>query len=726
MRSRLWVLLAAIVLLAVVLAPVAAQTRLFDGASLLGTLGPGAAAASFSFDAATGDRIGVRALGLNGLDPILSVIGPDGAELASATSDPSTLESGDSLITLTAPAAGAYSVSVAAEPDTAGDFLLQFEQSPAGSVFPLPAGQSAPIQISAAGGTLRLRFEGSADCPTVLVAHPSGDPGFAALLSLTGEQGALLGQVTLGRDEQRLTVTPGASSSLVEITPLPGSSDGEVIFTTACATEQPACTEAPAADSAVPVAFAEGDATLAQPGGVTFYGLARQGEIAQDSPPVAYTFDGTAGDTVAVLVTAISPDFDPVLSLIGPDRAPLGLAGNTPGSLRPADALLRAVLPEDGAYSVLVGSTNSGAGVYVIRLAQETTSSSTAIVADTPIDVALAAGADGGPQRFSFDALDSCPTALTLSSSDGDSPTPVVVRKTNGEWVGELVPSQLSGASLVVAAASGAYDVMVAPADAGTLTLQVSCQMQSLACTASGGPLLISTPTPAATAATGAILRAVVSQNANLRTGDSQNYRLIQSVPQGTELDVIAVSDTGSGWFRVRLADGTEGWITPFALTIDGDVLSLPRLLPGGGSSAGQAAPTSAPAGGGGSLPADSPGSPGDGSSDGGSSGGGITPTSDPGGSGGVCGNGTCEANENPDSCYQDCGYCTDGTCNSRFEDQYSCDADCPPVCGDGDCNSSFEDAGNCSADCPGWCGDGTCNTLAGENAENCPEDFCS
>jgi len=90
-----------------------------------------------------------------------------------------------------------------------------------------------------------------------------------------------------------------------------------------------------------------------------------------------------------------------------------------------------------------------------------------------------------------------------------------------------------------------------------------------------------------------------------------------------------------------------------------------------------------------------------------------------------VCGNGSCNvgAGENPSTCWQDCGYCTDGYCNPQFEDQYSCSPDCPAVCGDGDCNSSWENFGNCPQDCPGYCTDGYCNPAAGENPVTCSDD---
>jgi hypothetical protein len=77
------------------------------------------------------------------------------------------------------------------------------------------------------------------------------------------------------------------------------------------------------------------------------------------------------------------------------------------------------------------------------------------------------------------------------------------------------------------------------------------------------------------------------------------------------------------------------------------------------------------------------------------------------------CGDGTCDDDENHESCPNDCyeepydEYCGDGVCNG-FENCTSCSQDCGacgygPYCGDGSCNGS-ESCSSCSGDC-GECG---------------------
>jgi hypothetical protein len=88
-----------------------------------------------------------------------------------------------------------------------------------------------------------------------------------------------------------------------------------------------------------------------------------------------------------------------------------------------------------------------------------------------------------------------------------------------------------------------------------------------------------------------------------------------------------------------------------------------------------------------------------------------------------VCGDGTCEGGETPESCQSDCSVCGDGLCDS-FEDEFSCPADCEPTlfCGDGLC-SAGEDFTSCPEDCepPAECGDGFCEPP--ENQHNCAAD---
>jgi uncharacterized protein YfcZ (UPF0381/DUF406 family) len=88
-----------------------------------------------------------------------------------------------------------------------------------------------------------------------------------------------------------------------------------------------------------------------------------------------------------------------------------------------------------------------------------------------------------------------------------------------------------------------------------------------------------------------------------------------------------------------------------------------------------------------------------------------------------TCGNGACDAQENPATCATDCppGTCGNHRCELT-EDGASCPADCSQqACGDGVCDEA-EHLDTCPGDCP-WasCGNGVCE--AGEDAGGCAED---
>lgn len=90
----------------------------------------------------------------------------------------------------------------------------------------------------------------------------------------------------------------------------------------------------------------------------------------------------------------------------------------------------------------------------------------------------------------------------------------------------------------------------------------------------------------------------------------------------------------------------------------------------------------------------------------------------------GTCGDASCDADEDPWACPEDCGtptWCGDAICDAD-EDPWACAEDCgaPLVCGDATCDED-EDATTCPEDC-GTCGNGRCEALE-ETPASCPED---
>jgi uncharacterized repeat protein (TIGR02543 family) len=95
------------------------------------------------------------------------------------------------------------------------------------------------------------------------------------------------------------------------------------------------------------------------------------------------------------------------------------------------------------------------------------------------------------------------------------------------------------------------------------------------------------------------------------------------------------------------------------------------------------------------------------------------------------CGDGTCTADENANSCPVDCtAECGDSYC-THDENAATCSNDCEVNCGDGYCTHN-ENAETCSADCNTDCGDGLCTgeetplTCSADCESECGDDLCT
>lgn len=88
-------------------------------------------------------------------------------------------------------------------------------------------------------------------------------------------------------------------------------------------------------------------------------------------------------------------------------------------------------------------------------------------------------------------------------------------------------------------------------------------------------------PTAQATAtrATSNTLTVRATVQANVRMGDSTLYPPVGILDVGQEAVAIARSSR-STWLQIRMSDGTEGFIAPSTLAIDGDTTFLPTVVP--------------------------------------------------------------------------------------------------------------------------------------------------
>jgi uncharacterized protein YgiM (DUF1202 family) len=90
-------------------------------------------------------------------------------------------------------------------------------------------------------------------------------------------------------------------------------------------------------------------------------------------------------------------------------------------------------------------------------------------------------------------------------------------------------------------------------------------------------PIVAVTPTPTFDPTPRATVRGAT---ANVRSGDSTDYAVITSLGQGQSVVITGISNRGTGWFQVRLADGRTGWMAPSVVTTSGNLSSLPAVQP--------------------------------------------------------------------------------------------------------------------------------------------------
>jgi uncharacterized protein YgiM (DUF1202 family) len=185
--------------------------------------------------------------------------------------------------------------------------------------------------------------------------------------------------------------------------------------------------------------------------------------------------------------------------------------------------------------------------------------------------------------------------AATAATPTGPTPTPVffpavlpstsaVVDDVLGTWDTSLVPDGLYELRMTVNTSAGTpVVVLVTP-----LRVENNLDPEIAALIGvSTGPIVPTqappTPIPAATLTPTfdpTPRGTVTTASANVRTGDSTLYPVIASLPQGTVVDLVGISSTGSGWYQVRLASGQLGWMSPTVITVSGNVNQLPRVTP--------------------------------------------------------------------------------------------------------------------------------------------------
>ncbi|MAS32505.1 MAG: hypothetical protein CL610_00775 [Anaerolineaceae bacterium] len=88
-------------------------------------------------------------------------------------------------------------------------------------------------------------------------------------------------------------------------------------------------------------------------------------------------------------------------------------------------------------------------------------------------------------------------------------------------------------------------------------------------------PTLVPTPTQVDLSP-----RAEIVVGANVRQGDSTFYPVVAGLVAGEEVAIVGISNTGSGWYQIEMANGRRGWIAPSVARTSGNLSNLPRVSP--------------------------------------------------------------------------------------------------------------------------------------------------
>ena len=495
MRQHRWMVLAAACLLLIAgLFPAEAQTRLFPGVSIQGRIASDTPSVEYSFDALAGDRILARVLGIHGLDATLAILDASGNVAAAGNADPWSPDPTDGFVAYTIPADGPYSVLIGSEFGTSGEYLLQFEQDSAVDPLTLAFGQTTIVPVLQQDGALWLDFEADPDCPTTMVVYPMVDPSaayFGYLINVFDQSGAQVGQINGERPvENRLVFAQGSGRYWAQIQQWKSLRDGQLLVTLSCGVEAPACSEtALSIPDDQPLGDIPPGLFSARAGGEMTYGDALQGDVSQGSPYLLYQFQAEEGDELSVQVTGVSFAFNPEVYLVSPSSQLIGLAKDRPGAFKANDAVLSLIAGESGAYQAFVGSEDGQGGAFMIRLVGEAATAPISLPFEEPVIVLpeQLEGLDKPLLRYTFEAQPNCSTKVALQGEGADALSlGSFVRRAQGDPVGRLRVSEVTGAALVVPAGSGGYEVLLAPPDEFSaiepLTLTVTCQLESAIC----------------------------------------------------------------------------------------------------------------------------------------------------------------------------------------------------------------------------------------------------
>ncbi len=211
---------------------------------------------------------------------------------------------------------------------------------------------------------------------------------------------------------------------------------------------------------------------LAQGGEAISYGAPVSGEITNEAPELLYTFQGSAGDTIIITMTASQPGLDSFLELRGPDGQTLVADDDSGGNLN--SLIGPYALPADGTYTVVatrfMRQQGSSSGPFTLLVDQ---ASMTPISVNEATTVELS---DSQPVAFfSYANMGRQVFSLSAQGQGGEAGFVVSVRDTAGSIVNQVYGAPDGSALLdpLVLSQEGTYTLAVTRQQQGPPTPEV-------------------------------------------------------------------------------------------------------------------------------------------------------------------------------------------------------------------------------------------------------------
>lgn len=224
------------------------------GSKVLGRISADLPEVMYSFNGTAGDLVQVQVRNWAGtLDPLVTLLTPDGQNADSSARSPFAVESHEATLALFLPQTGVYTLLVSAENGTNGQFLLTLQGRGPVNAIPLLYGQGLDVAVPLNPQPQYFVFE-TADCPTVFTVTnlSEGQPfTFPFMVKVRNAQGNLIA-LLYGGDavEDRLVLPARSGRYEVEVLSEDPQQQGTIHLLVTCADQAPGCPGGPAGGAA--------------------------------------------------------------------------------------------------------------------------------------------------------------------------------------------------------------------------------------------------------------------------------------------------------------------------------------------------------------------------------------------------------------------------------------------------------------------------------------------